>query len=485
MINLIKNEITKIFKKKGIYITFIITFLFVILANLLCKYGSNFGGGDYYSDSYKDYLQVQIKKLDPTKVSDNSEYISLKTDLDIIEIQEKYGVDSWQSNVANEKVYPIINEYNSCKYALEKNEEALKQAEENYNKYMNLLATNDWKYFAKEDLSEVETKIKENEETKKGIEDTVQLAQIDAQIYDYELQKQVLNWRINKDISYGTDASGALITYYTEKLNVYNYEHDKSEKKYEDKVQYQYSLKKANEYEYAIEHDIKLSTGNDFKGILEDFFNNYELFIVIVIVMIAGSIVSEEFNKGTIKLLLVKPYSRTKILLSKFITTFIVILIAVAVTILMQTIVGGIIFGFSDLNSPTVIYNLNTNSIIEMNIFKYIGVMLIHKLPLYILIATIAFAFSTAFTNTPIAIVISLLGYMSTSIINALVTQFKVEFMKFFITPNWDFTQYAFGKLSTFEPVNFKFSVVICIIYFVIMIVPTFIIFKKKNIKNV
>ena len=30
--------------------------------------------------------------------------------------------------------------------------------------------------------------------------------------------------------------------------------------------------------------------------------------------MIAGTIVSEEFNKGTIKLLLVRPYSRNKIL---------------------------------------------------------------------------------------------------------------------------------------------------------------------------
>lgn len=430
-------------------------------------------------------MQEEIKRLDPTKASDNSEYISVKTNLDMINLEEKYGVDSWQANIADEKIYPIIHEYNTYKYALEKNEEAYKRAEEKYNKYMNLLNSDDWKYFTKEELLEVEDKIKTVEKEKNNMIDSVEIANLDMQLYDCNLQKQVLNWRLEKDISYGTNEGRALNRYYREKLNVYNYENDKSEKKYEDKLQYQESLKIANVYQYAIEHDIKLSIGNDLKGLLEDFFSNYELFIIVVIVMIAGSIVSEEFNKGTIKLLLVKPYSRTKILLSKFITVLITMFIAVAFIILMQILVGGLIFGFGDLSSPTIAYNFNTNSIMKLNIFQYIGIMLVHKLPLYILIATIAFAFSTAFTNTPVAIVISMLGYMSTNVINMLVMRFKVNFMKFFITPNWDFTQYMFGKLPTFEQVNFNFSVIICVIYFILMIVPTFIIFKKKNIKNV
>lgn len=485
MISLIKNEITKIFKKKSIYITLIITLLFIILANLLCKYGGNFSGGGAYSESYKKYMISQLNKLDPTKASDNSEYISMKSEMELIEIEEKYGSNSWQSNVASEKVYPTINEYNTYKYALEKDDVALKQAEEKYNKYMKLLESNDWKFFAKEDLIQVEEKIKQLEEEKKNTVDTVILSSLESQLYDYNLQKQVINWRLEKNISYESDESKMLATYYSEKMSVYNYENDKSEKKYDEKIDYQNSLSRANKYEYAIEHDIKISQGNDFKGILEDLFSNYELFIVVIIVMIAGSIVSEEFNKGTIKLLLVKPYSRTQILLSKFITSVIMIFISVIAILLMQILIGGLIFGFGDLASPVIAYNFNTNAVMEINIFKYIAIMLLHKLPLYVLLGTIAFAFSTAFTNTPVAIIISLLGYMSTSIINALVIKFKVNFMRFFITPNWDFTQYMFGNLPTFEHVNFNFSILICAIYFIIMIIPTFIIFKKKNIKNV
>ena len=318
MINLIRNEITKIFKKKGIYITLIITLLFILLTNLLCKYGENFAN-DIYSNSYKIYIESEIKNLDPNKVSDNAEYISLKTDLDILNLEEKYGKDSWQSYVLEEKMYSIIKTYNEYKYALEKDEESLKIVEEEYNKYISLLDSENWKYFAEEDLKNVEVQIKELEEQKTNTVSSVQISDIESNLYRLNLQKQVLKWRIEKDISYDSERNIVLTRYYSEQLNVYEYENNKGEKEYSDKLQYQDSLEIANTYKYAIEHDIKISQGNDLKGILEDFFSNYELFIVIIIVMIAGSIVSEEFNKGTIKLLLVKPYSRMKILLSKFI----------------------------------------------------------------------------------------------------------------------------------------------------------------------
>ena len=56
-------------------------------------------------------------------------------------------------------------------------------------------------------------------------------------------------------------------------------------------------------------------TESNARGMLVNFFSHYEIFIVIIIVMIAGTIVSEEFNKGTIKLLLVRPYKEQQYLL--------------------------------------------------------------------------------------------------------------------------------------------------------------------------
>lgn len=483
MINLIKNEITKIFKKKAIYITLIITLIFIIGANAICKYGDLFNSSTY-SNNYKIYLETELQKLDPKKVSDNAQYIMIKTDLDVMNLQEKYGEDSWQYEIVNEKLYQTIKTYNECKYALESNEESLRVAEKEYNRYLNLLESDDWKYFAKEDLEQVKVQISILEEDKKNAIDLVEQNDLERRLYEQNMQKQILEWRLEKDISYTDDRSYLLNKYQSNQLNVNAYENDNGDKTYSEKLQYQNALEEANLSRYAIEHNIKMGLGNDFKGLLEDFFSNFELFIIVIIVMVAGSIVSEEFNKGTIKLLLVRPYSRAKILLAKYITVLLTIIFTTVTIIAMQTIVGGLFFGFEDLKVPTLAYNFVTNSVMEMNVFSYLGIVLLHKLPQYALIATIAFSFSTA-TNTPVAIVISLLGYMSTTIINTFVKQLNIVFMKFFITPNWDLTEYLFGRLPEFEFVNFNFSVAICVVYLILMIIPTFIVFKKKNIKNV
>lgn len=483
MINLIKNEIIKIFKKKAIYITLAITLIFIIGANALCKYGDLFSFNTY-SNNYKIYLETELQNLDYKKVSDNAQYIMIKTDLDVVNLQEKYEEDSWQYQIVNEKMYQTIKTYNECKYALEPNEESLEVAEKEYNRYLELLESDDWKYFAKEDLEQVKAQIAKLEEDKGKAIDLVEQDMLEGELYEQNLQKQILEWRLEKDISYTDERSYLLNRYKSNQLDIQAYENNNEDKTYSDKLQYQDELKEANISRYAIEHDIKMSMGNDFKGLLEDFFSNFELFIIVIIVMIAGSIVSEEFNKGTIKLLLVKPYSRTKILLSKYITVLLTIIFTTITVIAMQTIVGGLFFGFDDLKVPTLAYNFITNSVMEMNIFSYLGIVLLHKLPQYILIATIAFSFSTA-TNTPVAIVISLLGYMSTTIINAFVREFNIVFMKFFITPNWDLTKYLFGQLPEFEFVNFNFSIAICVIYLILMIIPTFIVFKRRNIKNV
>ena len=101
------------------------------------------------------------------------------------------------------------------------------------------------------------------------------------------------------------------------------------------------------------------------------------------------------------------------------------------------------------------------------------------------LLATLSFAFSTLFTNSAVAIALPLLGYMGSEVINLLAVQYKVTFLKFFVTPNWDFTNYMFGKLPIMEGLTSGFSAIICIAYFIIMMIPTFMVFKRKNIKNI
>ena len=480
------NELIKIFKKKSIYITLLVILAFVILTNCIYKFFYYTGNYEEYSDTYIQYNKEEIAKLDPNKPSDTKMYIDLKTTLDIYDMKQKYEANSWQRSVLSEQVGSQISERNTYLYGENKDSQKVAKIEEEINQTLTKLDQGDWRYFAKNDLEEAKTKLKNLEEQKAKTEDKQELQSLEIGIQNAKVDEEVAQIRMDKDISYGNDfRNKALNTYQSEAKNVINRESNTQELDYAGKQDKNESIEKREISRYIIENNVDINKSNDVRGILKNLFNEYGLFIIVMIVMIAGTIVSEEFNKGTIKLLLVKPYDRRKILLAKFITVLIMILFSIAVVVIMELIVGGIIFGWNSLSVPILQYNFDTQSLENIPIFTYLGIEILTQLPKLILLATLAFSCSTLFTNSAVAIAIPLLGYMSADMINMLVIQYKVEFMKFFVSLNWDFKEYLFGKLPTMEGLTLGFSIIICSLYFVAMLIPTFIAFKKKNIKNI
>ena len=486
MSNLIKNEITKIFKKKSIYIILFITLAFVILSNCMYKYFYNNGNYSYYSESYIEYAREEIKGLDPNKTSDTKMYIEYKTVLDVYDMMKKYDNDAWQVQIIASRIEPYVTERNTYLYGAEKNDEQAEKINEQINELTKRLENDDWKYFAKEELKNAEEKVKALENEKNTTEDKQRLETLEKEIAIAKIDLQVAKYRVDEDIKYGYDyMNTALMNYQEQSYLIVQTEKSNTDLTYQEKKDYNDAIENKEISKYIIENHIDVEKANDLRGILSRFFNEFGLFIIVIVIMIAGTIVSEEFNKGTIKLLLIKPYNRNKILLSKFITVLIITIFAIIVILGMELIVGGIVFGFESLQTPVIVYNFDTNMIQEINIFTYVGTQVIMVLPSIILLATLSFALSTIFTNSPVAIALPLLGYMGVTVINQLAVQYNIEILKYFVTLNWDFTQYLYGGMPLMQGLTPIFSAIICIAYFLIMTIPTFIIFKKKNIKNI
>ena len=452
MSNLVKNELIKIFKKKTIYITMVVIFLLLIFMNCMFKYAN--GGSEYdyylYNENYIKSLRGELETLNPEKSTDVTTYINLLSEIQLSEMMEQHKDAEWKLAIINERIAPYITERNTYQYGAEKNEVQVQEINQEIDALLAKIDENDWKYFAREDLAKAEQQI-----------------------------------RLNKEIPYGTDyLNRAISNLQTASSSLANYKNI-DELTYQEKLEYNSYLEDQAESRYILETGRDIHNTNTLKGILENFYSQFGIFLIVVVVMIAGTIVSEEFNKGTIKLLLVKPYTRNKILMAKAITTFIMIIFIIVVTLVMQILIGGIIFGFDSLSEPVVAYNFNTNTMEEMNIFANLGVQTLTQLPMIILLATLAFAISTLFTNSTLAITISLLGFMSASIINQLAIGYDLQFMKYFVTMNWDLSIYANGALPYMEGMNMTMSIIICVVYFLIMMIPTFIVFKKRNIKNI
>ena len=487
MSNLIKNELTKIFKKKTIYITMILIFLLMIFINCINKYSNSSSYSAYmYSESYINSIKEELSNLNPEKPSDVTLYINIKSELDLYNIMEKYKDSDWKLSIINNRISPYITEINTYTYGADKSEELAKKATEEMENIIAKLDGNNWKYFANEDLKNANSRIEELNRQKAQTQDTEIIKDLNNEIKKVEVEKEIAEYRLKKDIPYGVDYLNVALTRYqsaSETLILYDIENKELE--FEEQKEYNEALATKEENKYIIETGVDINKSDSLKGSLQNFYSQYGVFIIVVIIMIAGTIVSEEWGKGTIKLLLVKPYTRTQILLSKFLTVLIISAFVIVSTILMQILVGGILFGFESLFEPVVVYNLSTNVIQEMNIFAYLGIQTLTQLPIIILLATLAFAISTIFLNSALAITVSLLGYMGASIINQLAIAYNLTFMKYFVTMNWDLSQYLFGGLPYMEGMNLITSIIVCVAYLLIMLIPTFIIFKKRNIKNI
>ena len=485
--SLVKNELIKIFKKKTIYITMGVIFLLLIFMNCMFKYANNGNTINYYlySENYVQSLKSELETLNPDKPSDVTTYINILSDIQLSEIMEQHKDAEWKLAIINERIAPYISERNTYQYGAEKNEEQVEIINQEIDELLAKLDENDWKYFAKEDLAQAEQQIEELNRQKEQTEDTAVIKNIDSQIQTAETEKEIAEYRINKEIPYGNDyLNRAISNLQMANSNLVNFG-NADELAYQEKLEYNSYLEVQAESRYILDTGNDINNSDSLRGILQNFYSQFGIFLIVVVVMIAGTIVSEEFNKGTIKLLLVKPYTRNKILMAKAITTLIMIIFVIIVTLLMEILIGGIIFGFDSLSEPAIAYNFNTNTIQEMNIFANLGLQTLTQLPMIILLATLAFAISTIFSNSTLAITISLLGYMSSSIINQLAIGYDLQFLKYFVTMNWDLSMYLYGGLPYMEGMSMLLSILICVAYFLIMMIPTFIVFKKRNIKNI
>ena len=470
MINLLKNEFTKVFKKKGFLIMIIVMFAFVFLTNFLYKTIDNvMGSVDDIRHSNFEEQEEWYKDRPELK----EEYVEEKTVYEVYELKNKYDKKSWQYNYIGtsydlNQIMKIIVSY-ELKFT--KDEDDYNLAKQEYNEFIKKLENDDWKEIARDEKKkyEEELEVAEGYETKEEL----------------KIRIEGIDLRLEKDISYADSyMNTALNNYVDNKVFFIQYENvEISKLSNEEKANYYESRKEYLASKYILDNNIDLSNGGS--DILTNFYSEYLFIIVVLIFMIVGGIVSQEFSKGTIKLLLVKPYTRTKILLSKYITSIVTIIVACFITFVFQLIIGTLFFGIESITTPIISYSNISDKITIMNVFAYSFKLFIGILPKFLLLTTLAFAASTIFNNTALAIVISFAGFIGSDIVAGLLSSFNKWWVKFVYCFNWDFTPYIFNNKPDIKGVSLGFSIVVCLVYLLVLLIPTFIVFKNRDIKNV
>ena len=491
MTNLIKNELYKVFKRKSIYILLSIMLCIITLNTFLTK---KYSIEDPVSTSAEEKYELQelkrtIDSYDKNSPGEKEEYYNALSNIELYELTDKYK-EPWKKILIRENLRNIIHSMNNAKY-IEKDIEAYNEYKKEYDKFLKELDSNSWKYFVNK---EIKTTTDEIASLEKEREKAKNKELYNSRIKEEKNKLEKLKLRLEKDIPYDNNYLNTALEDYKQAPQTYkefkesaikNTSEFNIKEEYQIKRQYIEYMKNNANNKYIIDNKVDINSPKTTRNLLINTLSDNFLFIMVIIAAVAGSIVSTEFDKGTIKLLLIRPYSRNKILLSKYIVSLFMIIFAILSAFIMQLIIGGIFFGFSSLNIPVIIYNFVQNKVMHINLFKYIFDNVLAVLPEFILLATLAFAISTITNVSTLGVALPIVGVGAADIINLIAINRNIIPLKYFVTLNWNFTNYLYGGVNSFPTLSIPFSILICTIYFLIMIITAFIVFNKRNIKNI
>lgn len=194
---------------------------------------------------------------------------------------------------------------------------------------------------------------------------------------------------------------------------------------------------------------------------------------MIFTVVIASDAVAGEFGWGTIKLLLIRPWSRSKILLSKYISMVLFSLVGTALFVAVG-LTASLIFSSS---------HSDTSSNMAWTPAQYSFLVLLCQYVWLFIIATLAFMVSSVFRASGLAIGLSLFITFAGDIITAILNPERYSWAKFLIFPHMNLNGYI---LSDTGPggVSLGFSIGVLAVYYVVFMAVSWLVFCKRDVSS-
>lgn len=159
--------------------------------------------------------------------------------------------------------------------------------------------------------------------------------------------------------------------------------------------------------------DLKYAPGGTRNQTLD--FLIFGSVISMLAIMLGGWMMASEFQLGTIRLLMIRPCSRTKILMSKFAAALIICIVLYIVGTVLNFVMNGVMFGFSDYANPSYSASGQVGFIAY-----YVPKMLACIVPI-IFAFCVAFMLSTVVKNIAVAISVPAICFVGCVIVMSLI----------------------------------------------------------------
>ncbi|SDK29422.1 ABC-2 type transport system permease protein [Sediminibacillus albus] len=240
----------------------------------------------------------------------------------------------------------------------------------------------------------------------------------------------------------------------------------------EEQIAYDQVVKENN---YYLENDIKPQNYDVWQSVIDNSMLSALLSLFTIIV--AAGIVAHEFRWGTIKLLLIRPVSRTKILFSKYVSVLLFALTSLVFLLLFSWLTGAVFFGVNGIN-PTLVLN-SGDGFVQVSALHEITRSYGFSLVNLVMMSALAFMISSIFRNSGLAIGFAIFLMMAGSSIMGFFLQY--DWAKFILFANTNLDQYYRGT-PLIEGMTLPFSVMVLLVYYLVFLVLSWVFFTKRDV---
>lgn len=549
---LVKNELIKQYKKTSVKVIVILILLASIMLPVALKFLNNRDESKWYIDSYNQEIQwkqTEITNIDSSKKNKDIQKKIYEEGIKMSQtsIDNNISWDDWRWEVVNqaatkskeaiilsgiaeglsgEDLFFNIHELDISMFNeyMEMSKEELQKAIDSKNKESKELydsvIKNDYLAYLEKNIKNSKEEIKNLNSTIKTSEEEVkknpnnknlvselenlktQLKALEERLeateyrYNNKIPYDNKNWKNNtiRDISYKIDEKGERLlsetefTQYNSERVAKGYTYEEYKKDYEKKIK---SIEQDIALNwYSLENNIsQVEFDNDIRNSVDSTYLMYVSFAIILCIIIGGGIVSSEYSTGTVRLLMIRPVSRWKILISKLISVFIIGYGVLLITVVLNIISSGIMNGFGGL--ATKVISFSGESIVRQNfIISIIPKLLFSSISLIFIIALV-FAISTIIKNTALAVGLTTVAYLGSSAATLIMANLGMRWVEKTILPYMSLSTFITNPyyIQMFKDqynivLNPTMGAIQLIVFAVILIIASFLVFEKRDVKN-
>jgi ABC-2 type transport system permease protein len=238
--------------------------------------------------------------------------------------------------------------------------------------------------------------------------------------------------------------------------------------------------------QYYLDHDINPSQPGAptfIRGFLE---NSTELFLPLLIMMVAADMVSSERSLGTIKLLLTRPVSRFCVLLSKYLTLVLSVSMIMLIYGLLTFAISAITFGNEGWTAPVLTGFSSQGGELDISAVRLIPQWqyILHEFGLAwyvsLVIGTLSFMLSVLIRSTAAGMGVMIACLISGAILSNMVSSW--ESAKYLFMVNLGVIGYLEGSSPPVEGMTLSFSLLVLLVWAIAGLITAFAVFMKKDV---